>query len=358
MIRHAMNHVTVIGYQLLASSLICSLAQPAFAAGGAPAPKPPRAAAANAPAKGPASASPAPAIDPVVAATAEMARVRSQAQSLKNRGDTLFRAREFAAAIDTYHQSYATYPDARVLYNEARALQALGRYSESLAQLQRFSELASAEIKAEVPTLSELQADLRSRVAEVVIRINQPDAQGSFRNQPLNLAGGADPILVDAGDGLLRVTKEGFFPYERRLTLRGGSSVSLDVTLGSIERHAQVAIKSRVAGSAVSIDGQALGQAPTEALLLPGTHLVLAHREGYSDASTQVILVAGQHRELELNPIERHPFYKQWWFWAGAAALVAAGVTTTIVVTRHEDGTSGDFSPSIISGPLSSPVRF
>ena len=351
-----MNNVTRFAPQLLINLLICSLAQPVFAAGTAPTTKSARAkAAGKSPA--PAVSSPPPeVIDPAVAAALEMAQARSEAQSLKNQGDTLFRAREFASAIDAYQKSYATYPDARVLYNEARSLQALGRYSESLGRLNHFARVATSEIKAEVPGLPALQADLRSRVAEVVIRINQPDAQVTFHNQPLTVT--AEPILVDAGEGLLRVAKEGFFAYERQVTLRGGGSASFDVTLGSIERHAQVSIKSRIAGSAISIDGQALAQAPTEALLLPGTHRVVAHREGYSDASTQVILVAGQHRELELNPLEQHPLLGQWWFWAGAAVVLAGGVTTAIVIARHEDGSNGDFSPSIVSGPLSSPLRF
>jgi tetratricopeptide (TPR) repeat protein len=353
-----MNDVTRFGSQLLASALIFTLAQSVFAAGNAPAPTSVQAKG-KAPSKAAAKVPPAPAaIDPAVAAAAEMARARAEAQSLKNDGDTLFRAREFAAAIEAYRNSYSKYSDERVLYNEARALQALGRYSESLAQLKHFAEVASPEVKAEVPALPELQANLRSRVAEVTIRINQPDTQVTFRNQPLDLAGGAGPIWVDAGEGALRVTKDGFFPYERQITLRGGSSASFDVALGSIERQAQIVIKSRVPGSAISIDGEALAQAPTEALVLPGTHRVVARREGYSDASMQVIVVAGQHRELELNPLEQHPLLKQWWFWAGAAVVVAAGVTTAIVVARHEDGTSGDFSPSVISGPLSSPLRF
>ena len=353
-----MNNVTRFGPQLLINLLICSLAQPVFAAGKAPTTTSPRAKAAGkkSPAPAVSTAPSAEVIDPAVAAALEMAQARAEAQSLKNQGDTLFRAREFAAAIDAYQKSYATYPDARVLYNEARSLQALGRYSEALGRLNHFAQVAAPEIKAEVPALPALQADLRSRVAEVVIRINQPDAQVTFHNQPLTVAAG--PILVDAGEGLLRVTKEGFFAYERQVTLRGGGSASFDVALGSIERHAQVSIKSRVAGSAISIDGQALAQAPTEALVLPGTHRVVAHREGYSDASTQVILVAGQHRELELNPLEQHPLLGQWWFWAGAAVVVAGGVTTAIVIARHQDGTNGDFSPSIVSGPLSSPLRF
>lgn len=338
--------ITRFRSELVASLIILSVSYPVLAAGNAATPngsKPTATPRTNTPAV------PAPVMDPAVAVEA---RAQAEALALKNRGDTLFRAREFGAAISTYQQSYAVYPDARVLFNEARALQALGRYSEAIVLLQRFADVAGPETKAEVSSLPELQADLRSRVAEVVIRINQPDAQVTFRNQPLNVTAAAAPILVDAGEGRLRVTKEGFFPYERQVTLRGGASVSLEVTLGSVARHAQVVVKSRVPGATVSIDGKLVAQAPAEAFVLPGTHRIVARRDGYSEASTQVILLAGQHRELELNPLEQQPLLKQWWFWAGAAVVVAAGVTTAVIVARSDDGTNGDFSPSIVRGPL------
>src|SRR4051812_27342171 len=195
--------ITRLGSELVASSLILSLAQPVFAAGHAAKPQRTKAPAA-APAH-PAAPSP-PAEDPALAAEA---RAKAEALALKNQGDTLFRSRDFGAAISSYQRSYAVYPDARVLFNHARALQALGRYSESLALLQRFADAAGPEIKAEVSGLPELQADLRSRVAEVVIHVNEPETAISFRNQPLNVGAAGEPVLLDAGEGLLRVTKPG-----------------------------------------------------------------------------------------------------------------------------------------------------
>jgi PEGA domain-containing protein len=338
------RRVSLFGSQLVASLLIISFAHPLLAAGNAAAPKrakpnPPTQVSATSPAV----------LAPSTAAAETQAK--AEALALKNQGDALFRQREFGSAIGKYQQSYALFSDARVLFNQARALQALERYSEALQMVQRFADAASPEIKAEVPGLPELQADLRGRVSEVVIHVNQPDAQITFRNQPLEVTG-QTPLSLDAGEGLLRVTKDGFFPYERQITLRGGASASFEVTLGSTLREAQVVVTSRVPGAAVSIDGKPLAQAPTEAFLLPGTHRIVAHREGYSDASTQVILVAGQRRELELTPLEQHPLLAQWWFWAGAAVVIAAGVTTTVLLTRPHEGTNGDFSPSIVSGPL------
>jgi hypothetical protein len=292
---------------------------------------------------------------PVLAidAPAPAAAPASDSAELKAKGDALFRARNYTEAIAAYEQAYAATHDARVLYNQARALQALGRHGEALLALNRFVSEAPPDLKAQLTGLDGLQADLRSRVTEVTVSANEPGAQVIFRDQVIGVTPLTGPLLLEAGAGKLRVVKDGFFPYVRDLTLRGGGTATFDVTLGSTERHARLLVKSRVQGALVSIDGRKLAQAPAEALLLPGTHQVLARRDGFADASTQVIVDAGQNRTIELNPVEQHPLLKQWWFWAGVGVVVAAGTTTAIVIARqHRADSDGNFSPSAVGAPL------
>jgi hypothetical protein len=255
--------------------------------------------------------------------------------------------------VAAYREAEAAYPDPRVLYNEARALQALGRDGEALSVLTRFYNAAAPELKAQVFGLDTLMADLRSRVSEVVVHVNEAGAQVSFRDHVLGVTPLAGPALLEAGQGTLRVVKDGYFAFSREVTLRGGGSASFDVTLGSIQRQARLIIKSRVAGALISIDEQRQAQAPAEALLLPGTHRIVAHREGFADASTQIIVDAGQNRVIDLEPLEQHPLLKQWWFWTGVGVVTAAGTTAAVLIARdHRAPSDGDFSPSAISAPL------
>jgi tetratricopeptide (TPR) repeat protein len=281
------------------------------------------------------------------------ASAEAASAALKAQGDALFRARNYVDALAAYEQAAQAFPDPRVLYNEARALQALGRNGEALSALTRFASVAPPELKAQLNGLETLMADLRSRVSEVVVRVNEPGAQVIFRDHVLGVTPLSGPLLLEAGQGSLRVVKDGYFSFAREVTLRGGGSASFDVTLGSVQRQARLVIKSRVPGALISIDDQRLAQAPTEALLLPGTHRVLAHREGYADASTQIIVDAGQNRVIDLEPIEQHPILKQWWFWTGVGIVTAAGTTAAVLIARdHRAASDGDFSPSAISAPL------
>ena len=278
---------------------------------------------------------------------------QAETAALKTKGDALFRTRNYVEAVAAYEQAEAASVEPRVLYNHARALQALGRNGEALAVLTLFSNIAPPELKAEVSGLPALLAELRSHVCEVSVRVNEPGAHITFRAQILGSTPLAGPLLLEAGQGTLRVEKDGFFAFTRAITLRGGGSATFDVTLGSKERNARLVIKSPIAGSLISIDGRRLAQAPAEALLSPGTHRILAHREGYADASTQVIVDAGQNRVITLAPLEQHPLLKQWWFWTGVGVVAAAGTTAAVLIARdHRAASDGDFSPSAISAPL------
>jgi len=277
----------------------------------------------------------------------------SEGALLKAKGDALFRARNYLDAVAVYEQAYAASADPRVLYNQARALQALGRYGDALGVLTRFTNAAPPDLAAQLNGLDALLADLRARVCEVVVHVNEPGARVTFKDRVLGITPLSGPLLLEAGQGSLRVVKDGYFAFTREVTLRGGGSASFDVTLGSTERHARLVARSHVQGALISVDGRKLAQAPIETMLLPGPHRILAHREGYADASTQVIVDAGQSRVIDLDPIEQHPLLAQWWFWTGVGVVAAAGSTAAVLIARdHRAASDGNFSPSAISAPL------
>lgn len=275
---------------------------------------------------------------------------RQQAEALKQKGDALFRERQYVDAVTTYEQAYAAYPDPRVLYNKGRALQALGRYGDALQALTRFQQDAPAELRAQLPGLINLIGELRQRVTEVTVRVNVPGSQIMLGTSVVSVSPMSEPLLVNAGKARLRVVQEGYFPFEREVTLQGGGTASFDVTLQSMQRHGKLVVRSNLAGTDISVDGRHIGQAPTEVVLLAGTHEVTARREGYNDASTQVVLEVGQNRALTLDPLEKKKaLYQQWWFWGGVGVVAAGAATTVILLTRDNGETEGNFNPGVIS---------
>jgi hypothetical protein len=280
---------------------------------------------------------------------------RQQAEAFKARGDSLFRSRNFVDALAAYDESYALFQDPRVLYNKGRALQALGRYGEALRALRSFQETASPELRGQVAGLDELLSDLGQRVSTVRIDVNEDGARVVLGNEVMGTTPLPGELMVNAGVQRLQVSKDGFFPVERELRLEGGGRIELSLSLESKARNGKIVVKSDLPGTTIRVADRVLGQAPSEAILAPGTYRITAHRDGYADSQHQVVLEAGQFRSITLNPTElAPPLYKNPWFWGGVGVVAAGAATTILLLTRnHETTTSGDFSPSVIRSPLS-----
>jgi tetratricopeptide (TPR) repeat protein len=73
------------------------------------------------------------------------------AASLKAEGDSLFDKGRFADAYDAYRRAYDKSRSPALLYNQARALEAMGEYPEALDKLDAFQTTAPPELRARVP---------------------------------------------------------------------------------------------------------------------------------------------------------------------------------------------------------------
>lgn len=278
---------------------------------------------------------------------------RQQMSQLKGRADALFRARDYVDAVALYDEAYELSPEPRLLYNKGRALQALGRYAEALETLRSFQSHAPAELRASLVGLDELLEELRLRSTAIRVTVNVPGAKVMLGPRLLGHAPLPEAQLVNAGPSRLRVEKDGFFPVERDITLEGGGIADIEVVLESRKRHAKLVVLSKVPGTNVQVDERDLGFAPTEVVLTPGAHTVLARREDYRDARTQVVLEAGQQRTITLDPLQETALHQRWWFWGAVGVVATTAIVTAVVIsTRPSRETEGNFSPDVISPPL------
>ena len=67
-----------------------------------------------------------------------------------------------------------------------------------------------------------------------------------------------------------------------------------------------------------------------------GGYQLRAHVDGYLDHTQELVVTAGQDREVAIElfavppPPRPRPIYKQWWLWTGVA--VTAGAVTGLVI--------------------------
>jgi hypothetical protein len=151
----------------------------------------------------------------------------------KKKGDAAMDERRYEDALQAYERASIHASDPVLHYNRARALQYLARYPAALDAMERFDREASPQLKARVPTLTALLADLRQRVATVRIRCNVPNARVVISNQVIGTTPLEAPVRLNAGDATIEVEAEDHFSYQKAVTLPGGETTTIDIALQS-----------------------------------------------------------------------------------------------------------------------------
>lgn len=285
--------------------------------------------------------------------TSEEAKVapdpEAAAAALKARGDEALDQKRFEDALAAYEASYALSPQLTVLYNKGRALQFLARYADALTAIEEFATKAPESLRARVPGLANLLAELRARTATVTVTCEPTGTRVLVDQKQIGTCPFSTPLRVNAGARVVEAFADGYFPQRRALDLPGGQATTLELRLTSKERDGLLVVRSGVAGAEVAVDGRALGTAPTESGVAPGPHVVVVSRDGFEDARSQVVLGRGERKEISVDPTARPSIFTRWWFWGGIGVVAAAAVTTVVLVTTERAPGTGDFSPGRVT---------
>lgn len=282
----------------------------------------------------------------------------AEAARLKKEGDEFMDSSRYAEAAQTYAKAYALSKDPALLYNEGRALEALGEYPEAVERLEAFRATASPALRARASGLDQHIEELKGRVATLAVTSNVSGAHLVVRSK---LVGTLEPSLevaVRAGPATIEVTAEGYVPFQKEIDLPARTTTRLDVQLEQKRPFGMLVIRTRPSGSDVLVDGALVGRSPLETRVDPGAHVVTVSRAGHADERREVTVANGERQELEVTLRERsNAITSRWWFWAGVGVVVAGAAVTSIVLLGGGDTTEparGDFSP----GQIPASIRF
>src|SRR5262249_3504957 len=157
-----------------------------------------------------------------------------------------------------------------LLYNRGRALQGLGRFPESLEQLEAFDRQAPADLKARVPALASLLAELRSKVATLTLTTNVDGARILVPDRIVGTTPPSGPLKLNAGRATVEIEADGYLPYRKDIDLPGAGTIDLNATLLPRSSTGILVVRSNVPGAAVAIDSKPAGNAPVELQLGAG----------------------------------------------------------------------------------------
>jgi hypothetical protein len=278
---------------------------------------------------------------------------QERAEELKRQGDAAMDALRYDEAIDAYTRAYAASPDPALLYNRGRVHQARGEWPEALADLDKFARDASPELRARVPKLDELLAEVRSHVSALVLNANVSGARVLVRDKQVGTTPLAGPLQLVAGAARVEVLADGYFDWRRDVDLKGASTTVLDVQLAPRATSGVLRVRAATAGARVFVDDKPIGGAPAEAIVRAGMHRVVVHADGYDDKETSVVVATGDTKDVDLEPDKRPGLTSQWWFWTGVGVIVVGAAVTSVALLTERSPDSGDhFQPGQVSGPL------
>lgn len=274
------------------------------------------------------------------------------ARELKAAGDAAMASLRYQDALLAYERATAIEGHPSLLFNRARALQALHRYPEALEHFEEFKRSASAELFARAGQLDPLIERLREQVATLEVVCNLPGATVLVRGTKVGTTPLAGPLRLNAGAARVTVTADGAVPFERDVALPGGRTHRLEVKLDKRRPLGRLTVRSPERGAIVFVNERRLGSVPAESALEAGTHRVRLVHPDFQPAETTVTIADGETKAVSLS-LERRPgLLQQWWFWTGAGVVAAGGAALTIALLSERDPDRGDIAPGVIAAPL------
>lgn len=227
------------------------------------------------------------------AAEPEAARDESKKQEAQEHfqlGVKSFQVEQWDAALAEFLRSRELYPTRSATYDAALCLKRLKRNDEALDMfetlLRSFPNLPEEDKRAVKKDLVELRAS----VGTVSIEQTEPGAAILIDGRDRGTWPSPAPLRVLVGSHVVRVYKEGFLPFEKRIEVASAESVEVSAPLRALEASGKLRVTEQGGRPIdVIIDGVVVGKAPWEGPLSLGPHTVLGRGEG--DLGTQPISV-------------------------------------------------------------------
>jgi hypothetical protein len=271
--------------------------------------------------------------------------------ALKKQGNDAMASLRPSEALEAYRKAYELSKEPSLLYNMGKALEAIGDYPGALARYEEFSRTAPPDLKARVPRLAELIADIKGHVTVVTIHCNVPGARVLVRDVAVG-AIGADGMLTQAfpaGPATLEISADGYARRRQQASFARGASVTIDVELASKSTAGVLHIETTPVPGDVYIDDKEVGRSPVETSVTAGTHRIVVRHEGAREVTTQAVVVVGETKQLTIDLEKTPPLYTRWWFWSTVGVVIAGGVVLTYAELKERSPDQGSIPPRIVS---------
>ena len=252
---------------------------------------------------------------------------------------------QFERALALYEEAYTLWNTPRLTLAIAKCQEALGQYQDALKTIRKGLAHKPKQV-------------LRSRLLSKQLHIQKLLKQGrltlliSPSGATVHIDGryaGKAPlksILLTAGTHRLVVTHSDYARIEQEITVVGGKSLRLRLTLQA--QTGSLTVTSTPAGASVMIDGKRWGKTPLKEIKLPvGTHTVLVKTKGYKSSRKRITISPQRKENIDVvltSVVKRilvHSAPKVWYTsWPGwtllAVGVIAGGIGTALMIQSDQ----------------------
>lgn len=209
------------------------------------------------------------------AAGADADAKREEAREHFQKGIALFEEESWDAALVEFLRSREIFATRAATKDAALCLRKLSRFDEALdlfqALLREFPSLPPEDRALAEGAIKELTA----RVGGIDIQAAEPGASIVVDGRERGTVP-APPIRVNVGTHLLRLSREGFVPFETQIKVAGAQTVVLKAKMAPLTRGGRLKVSEQSGKPAeVLVDNVLVGKAPWEGSLPSGSHMVL-----------------------------------------------------------------------------------
>jgi hypothetical protein len=281
---------------------------------------------------------------------------KQEAAKFKKEADVLMDQDRHADALALYARAYNLTNDPALLYNQGRALEAMGEYPEALDKLERFEKEASQSLRAKVPGLHDLIVDLKGRISTLVVVTNASGARLLVRDKAIGTIDKELKYRTRAGTATVEVVADGYVTFKQSVDLKPNEVVKVDANLTLKKTDALIIVRSRPAAD-IALDGKAMGRSPLEFKAGAGHHELVATAEGHQKETVPMTLALGDRREVEIELHKPPSILSRWWFWTVVGVAVAGGAAAIIAINIERAPDKGTFGSGDGILPASFPLR-
>jgi hypothetical protein len=207
---------------------------------------------------------------------------------------------DYAGALIKFHSAYDASKDPRVLWNVAFCHKNLRHYAKVTVVLKRYLSEGAALLSAgDKKEAQDLIAVIEPFTTRVTITVSQPGAQIFVDEEPVGDSPLGTPVVLDLGERRLRVTKDGYLPFEKSFVVAGGPELNVSAVL-ALEVHEGKLIVETPRDATVFLDGKLVGVGRVEKAIASGGHQLRVTAQAMRPYQSEVTIRDNETRSVNV----------------------------------------------------------